>query len=182
MFSIKLNFVFPQVMRRRRVAAVRQRTPAVNLREMAKTGSKAETTMKKTRTEGKGGGRPVAVVAKAAKKGPEKCETRKRSLAATTTATTTSPRIQPGAVGRRAVTVKMKGTTEEAAGAAVPLQHAATTAATTQRCTPRVGVGVRGLQTPVMPATVNKVCSLESMGMMVLPAYSAPNLVVLTCH
>lgn len=168
-----LHFLFPQVMRKRRVAAARQRTLAVNLREKVKTRSKVEMRRRRMRTEGKGGGRPAVAGVKAAKRGPGKCGTRKRSSAATTTATTTSPK--PGAAERRAVKARMKETTEEAVGVAAPLQHTATTAATTQRRVLRVEVEVRGLRTPATPVTVNKLCRLESVVMTtVLPTYSAP--------
>lgn len=141
---------------RRRAVAARQKTLAVNLRETMKNRNKGEKMRTRMKTEGRGDGRQAAVVARAARRGPEKCEMRKRSLAVMTTATTMSQRIRPGAAGRRAATVRMKEGTEEAAGVAAPLLQAATAAATIQRLGLRVGVEVTEAQIPVTPATVNK--------------------------
>ncbi len=148
-------------MTKTRAAAVRQRTLVVSLRGRMKNGNKGEKTRRRMRTEGSGGGRRAPAEARAARRGPEKCGTRRRSSAATTTATTTSPRTQPGAAGTRAAEARMREGTEEAAGAAVPLQHAATAAVTTQRGL-RVGVGVTEAQIPVTPVTVNKICGPNS--------------------
>lgn len=153
---------------KRRAAAVRRRTPAVNLRGTTKTGNKGQKTTKRMRTGGNGGGRRAAAEARAARIGPEYCETRKRSSAATTTVTTTSPRTQPGAAGTRAAAVTTKEGTEEAAGVAVPLQHAATAAVTTQRGL-RVEVEVTEAQIPVTPVTVNKICGSDSKVMAIYP-------------
>lgn len=148
-------------MTKRRAAAVRPRTLVVNLRGKTKTGNKGQKKRKRMWTEGNGGGRQAVAEARAAKKGPENCETRKRSSAVTTTAMTTTLRTQPGAAGTRAAGARTKEGTEEAAGVAVPLQHAATAAVTTQRGL-RVEVEVREAQIPVMPVTVNKICGLDS--------------------
>lgn len=123
-------------MRKTRTAAVRQRTLVVNLRGRMKTENKEE--KMRMRTEARGGGKQVAVEARAVRRGPEKCETRKRSSAVMMTAMTTSPRTQPEAAGRRAAEVRTKEGTEVAAGAAVPPQHTATAAVTIQK--PRLRV------------------------------------------
>lgn len=150
-------------MRRRRAAAVRLRTLAVNLTGTTKTAIKGETMTKRTKTEGREGGRPAPVEVKAAKREPERCETRRRSSEATTTATTTSPRTRPGAAGTRAAGARMKVGTEEAAEAAVHLRHTATAAVTAQRPGLRVEVEATEAPSPVMPVTVIKTCGLDSL-------------------
>ena len=157
-----LKLFFLQVMRKRRAAAVRQRTLVVNLRGKVKTMNRVEKMKKRMRTELKGRGRKAPAVVRVARRGPEKCEMRKRSLAVMMTAMTTSQRIQPGAVGRKAVIVRMKGRTEGPVEVAVLLQLTATAAVIIQRRMLKVEVEVREARTPVMPVTVNKACCLHS--------------------
>lgn len=150
-------------MRKRKAAAAKQRTPAVNPRGRTKSGNKGETTTTtRMRTEGRGGGRQAAAAARAARTGPGNCETRKKSSAATTTATTTSQRILPGAAGRRAATATTTEGTGEAAGVAVPLRHRATAAATIQRLGLRVEVEATEAPIPAMPATANEICAPDA--------------------
>lgn len=157
-------WTFPlQAMRKRRAAAVRLRTLAVNLTGTTKTVTKGETMTKRRKTEGREGGRPAPVEVKAARREPERCETRRRSSEATTTATTTSPRTRPGAAGTRAAGARMKVGTEEAAEAAVHLRHTATAAVTAQRPGLRVEVEATEAPSRVMPVIVIKTCGLDSL-------------------
>lgn len=148
-------------MRKRRTAAVRQRTLVVNQRGRMKTRNKEK--KKRMRKEGREGGKQVAAEARAARREPEKCETRKRSSAVMTTATTTNPRTPAGAAGRRAAEVRTKEATEAAAGAAVPPRHTATAAVTIQRLRLRAEAEVRGAQTQVTPVIANEICSPGAM-------------------
>lgn len=146
-----------QVMMKRRGVAAKQKTPAVNLRGKTMIGNGGERT---TRTEGSAGGRRAAATVRAARSGPEKCET--RSSEATTMTAITSKRTQAEAAGRRAAEARTKAGTEEAAGAAAPPRHPATAAVGTQRGV-RAEVAARGRQTPAMPVTVNKICREDKM-------------------
>lgn len=143
-------------MKKRSVAA-RQKTPAVNLREKMKIRTRGK---RMTRTEESAGGRQAAVEARAARSGPEKCETRFSEV--TTTTAITSKRTLAEAAGRRAAEARTKQGTEAAAGAAAPLRHAAIAAACTRRGV-RVEVTAKGHQTPATQVTVNKMCRVDKM-------------------
>lgn len=147
-------------MTKKRAVAARQKTPAVNRRGETKIGTKGKRTK---RTEGSAGASRAAVGARAARSGPEKCETRSSEATMTTTMTATmSKRTLAEAAGRTAAEARMKEGTEAAAGAAAPPRHAAIAVAGTRRGV-RVEVTARGDQTPAMQATVNKMCRVDKM-------------------
>lgn len=156
--TYKLVLVF-QVMTKKRAVAARQKTPAVNRRGETKIRTRGKRT---TRTEGSAGARRAAVGARAARSGPEKCETRSSEVTTTTMTATMSKRTLAEAAGRTAVEARMKEGTEAAAGAAAPPRHAAIAVAGTRRGV-RVEVTARGDQTPAMQATVNKMCRVDKM-------------------